>query len=221
MCDCCGTGLLEIKCPYTYCNKDLPGIDSIEDEDLSKFCMERDDEGCLFLLENHQYYYQVQAQMNICKQPYCDFVVWNGKQDPIIRRVWRDVKFFNTSMVKVEHFIKYGMLPELVGKWLTRKVHADEDGVVQLLQEPASTCTSAEDMDMDDENTLYCYCAMPALDTMLVCGNKKCTLKKFHMECLRVRCPPKGKAKWYCPHCRRLPQFNRSKKSRVYNQNEI
>ena len=215
-CDCCGEGLLEIKCPYTYCNKDLPGTDYEDGEDLKRFCMKRDIvDGDLYLPKDHMYYYQVQAQMNICHKEYCDFVVWNEKSKPIVRRIWKDEDFFNAHMTQVNNFVKYGMLPELVGKWLTRRVHAREDGVVeQPTEEEPTTSTSAS-----DEGQPCCYCGTPAIEDMLECCNKKCTIKKFHMECLRVRCPPKGKTKWYCPHCRRLPQFNRGKKKT--NSNEL
>ncbi len=45
-----------------------------------------------------------------------------------------------------------------------------------------------------------------ALVIMVQCDNDKCTIQWFHFDCLRIRCPPKGK--WYCPSCRKLPKFS-------------
>ncbi|XP_072039939.1 uncharacterized protein [Amphiura filiformis] len=211
-CDCCGEGLLEVKCPFTYCDKDLPNKENYDHEAMKTFCMAPDtDSDTLELKHNHPYYYQVQAQMNVCKKPYCDFVIWNHK-DLIIRRIYRDTDFFADQIPQVEHFIKYGVLPELVGKWLTRQVVAGHDGIVLK-----DVVNHEEPADNDTEDTmgkLVCYCNMPAHDEecMLKCANKDCAIKYFHMECLRIRCPPKGK--WYCPYCRTLPKFKRGKQNK-------
>ena len=212
-CSCCGDGLLEIKCPFNYCGKELPPTEldgeAACEEDLKRFCLKRDDGGHLYLPESHAYFYQIQAQLNICDRDYCDFVVWS-ESGVIMLRFQKQPDFFNECMVNVNKFIKYGVLPELVGKWLTKKVHTTGDG--SMWKPDDTRIDNVEEEDVDDPHKLYCYCAMPVSDTMLVCHNKKCTLQKFHMECLRVRCPPRGK--WYCPHCRLLPQFNRSKKGK-------
>ena len=209
-CDCCGEGLLEIKCPYTYCDKELPNKENYNKEEMKRFCLEPDEEGILGLKLTHPYYYQVQAQLNICQKEYCDFVIWN-KQDLIVQRFNKDEKFFKDKAEQVQHFVTYGVLPELVGKWITRQVIANEDGVV-LKEVDTNIQTTEEDTEDDESGRLVCYCNMVADESMLLCCNKNCAIKQFHMECLRVRCPPKGK--WYCPYCRTLPKFNRSKKTK-------
>lgn len=67
-CTCCGKGVLEVKCPY--CIKD-----GLPQEDQENFCMTQKN-GKWSLRRDHAYYYQVQAQLNVCKLTYCDFVVW-------------------------------------------------------------------------------------------------------------------------------------------------
>ena len=207
-CECCGEGLLEVKCPFRYCNSDLPDAETGDSEDLAKFYMEVDFAGGLSLKRNHQYYYQVQAQMNICDRPYCDFVVWSSK-GMIVQRIYRDKVFFEAQVNKVMHFIQYGVLPELVGKWLTRKVVANKNGVVvseeQLIN--ATIAAEAEAEEAPEAGRLICYCSMPATSEMLRCANLNCTIKEFHMDCLRVRCPPRGN--WFCPHCRLMPKSKR------------
>ena len=68
---CCGSGVIEIKCPYKYRHV------KIEEINDSTFYLLKTSDG-LKLNPNHEYFYQVQMQMAIilCDVKYCDFVVW-------------------------------------------------------------------------------------------------------------------------------------------------
>ena len=55
-CDCFGTGLLEIKCPFTYKHSVLSDIDD------EKIYLQRNGNGESMLSKTHQYYFLVQAQ---------------------------------------------------------------------------------------------------------------------------------------------------------------
>lgn len=69
-CECCGKGVLKVKCPY--CDHDK----SIEDIAVRKqSCLTRGEAGLLKLNRSHAYYYQVQTQMFVCNVAYCDFCV--------------------------------------------------------------------------------------------------------------------------------------------------
>lgn len=59
-CDCCGTVIVEIKCPYCKRNSKIDGV--------------RDGE--LTLSKKHWKYYQGQCQLLFTEQEYCDFIVW-------------------------------------------------------------------------------------------------------------------------------------------------
>jgi len=61
----------------------------------------------------------------------------------------------------------------------------------------------------DDDEELYCYCRRPEEGTMIGCDNSDCKIEWFHLSCLRLAIAPKGK--WYCPDCRKLPQFLKGK----------
>lgn len=64
-CECCGLGVLEIKCPFSIRNTpptDAPYLEKVDDS--------------FRLLKNHNYFYQVQGQMLISERLYCDFVCW-------------------------------------------------------------------------------------------------------------------------------------------------
>ena len=200
-CNCCGKGVLEVKCPF--CIKEgLPG-----DLDQTNFCMTKQDD-LWTLKRNHAYYYQIQLQLEVCKLSYCDFVVWTEK-DFAVERIDADKQFFNSVLDSVQHFFVYGILPEIVGKWYTRKPITNSDGVVPILTSTNSTSEQQDTDESEDMSKLWCYCNEPSFGEMIQCNNAKCTIKWFHFECLRIRCPPKGK--WYCPSCCKLSQFCKKK----------
>ena len=65
-------GLLEVKCPYQ------PFVDRLTVRQacrLSTFCCEVDGD-IIRLKRNHQYFFQVQGQMAVCKASWHDFFVW-------------------------------------------------------------------------------------------------------------------------------------------------
>ena len=76
-CDCCGTRLLEIKCPYKY--KDVSPVCNVALSD-SKFFLQKDVKGTVALSKKHNYYTQVQGQLLITHQKCCDFVCWTNAE---------------------------------------------------------------------------------------------------------------------------------------------
>ena len=79
-CICCGTGLLEIKCPFN-------GNDSHPDSLQNKKRSFLNSQG---LVRSHKYYTQIQGQLLICDKQFCDFVVWTTK-GLISERIYVDV----------------------------------------------------------------------------------------------------------------------------------
>ncbi|WAQ94131.1 YNG2-like protein [Mya arenaria] len=67
------------------------------------------------LSNSHQYYYQVQTQLGVCKLERAFFVVWT-LQDLHIEEVLFDDKFWGEICAKSLHIFKTAILPELVGK---------------------------------------------------------------------------------------------------------
>ena len=78
------------------------------------------DDGHFDLDVKHSYYYQVQAQIKLCSVEYCDFVVWR-EEELVIQRIVRDNDFIMDAFSKCEQFIKLAVLPEMLGKWYTKK----------------------------------------------------------------------------------------------------
>ncbi|CAN7951533.1 unnamed protein product, partial [Ixodes pacificus] len=123
-CDCCGSGLLEVKCPYTQRESTLHGPKKLDSGSCTAFnrnssapsaqcngCKKRVD-GRLSLKRDHMYFFQVQTQIAVCNVPYCDFVVWTVK-DIHIERVFRDETFWSQVLPRGTRLFVSAILPEL------------------------------------------------------------------------------------------------------------
>ena len=53
--------------------------------------------------------------MKFCQCLYCDFVAWS-ENDIVIERIVPDTEFIESALEKA----KYGLLPELLGKYYTK-----------------------------------------------------------------------------------------------------
>ena len=85
--------LVEIKCPYK-CSKN--SMESLARSN-EQFCLKITDDGRLKLKENHDYYYQVQGELNICKKDICYFVVWSPTEFHY-QVIQRDQHFWDVQM---------------------------------------------------------------------------------------------------------------------------
>ncbi len=186
-CVCCGPGVIEIKCPYLC--RDRPFLDATDD---GRFFLGKDSEGQFYLQHKHAYYYQIQLQMKLCKVQYGDFVVW-GKTELVILRINLDEDFISEAMRKAALFFKYGVLPELIGKWYTRKVSMSNDA---MHFEESETPSASE------EKRGWCYCNGEDEGEMIGCDGKQCTIQWFHIDCLKITNIPSGR--WLCPDCRQV-----------------
>lgn len=178
-CECCGRGVLEIKCPFSCRDKSFAEAATTN----SRFFLTEND-GVFTLKRNHAYYYQIQLQMKLCETTFGDFIVWR-EGDLIVERIYIDDSFLVHALEKATTFFKLGILPEILGKWYTR---------LPEYQHEAQACA------MDD---VWCYCRSQLGGTMIACDNEHCSIIWFHMSCLHLKNTPRGK--WYCPDCRRRP----------------
>lgn len=204
-CTCCGEGVMEIKCPY--CHKGQSIEVSIQD---TKFCIQKNVNGVLELDHSHSYYYQVQTQLFVCSAKYCDFCVCTFSEDQehdfYQERLSQNTEFWENCVTKSKHFFQTSILPELIAKWYTKSdkiygVSFDMD--VDTNDQEGSLESTKVDI------ITYCYCKGPDEGNMIGCENPECLIEWFHWDCLKIKSAPKGR--WYCPDCRKLPQFIRRK----------
>ena len=80
-CDCCGLGVLEIKCPFSCKNKSFTEAS----RDDPQFCLTNSEDSSFELKKAHAYHYQVQTQMKRTGGRYCDFDVWSPNEFVLLR----------------------------------------------------------------------------------------------------------------------------------------
>lgn len=110
-------GIVEIKCPSSA--SALTPLEAIKSKKVV-FCTE--DAGGIKLKRNHNYFYQVQAQMKIAKKNFSYFVLWTPKAllyEKIIKEptFWSDDK-----MLKLTQFYFKCVLPEIIDPRFPRKL---------------------------------------------------------------------------------------------------
>lgn len=191
-CDCCGFGCGEVKCPI--CIGEDCDFDKYVSEKSS--CLEKVN-GQFQLKRHHNYYYQVQQQLfTVRDRNFCDFVVCGidkEKNAHIVKeRIYPDLKHWQTVLPKLELFWRICILPEILGRWYTRKCFVP-------VRSP-------------DVNGI-CFCRGQRDDNVISCNNKECPYMEFHPSCLALNSVKISKT-WVCPHCARLPQFKRGKNAK-------
>ena len=189
-CECCGHGVVEIKCPYCIRDED-PGTAS-----------------CLLngkLSKKHAYFYQVQIQLFTSSANYADFVIatFNDQANIFVERILPDKQFIEQCIQKSEHFFKVCILPELLARWYSRE---------EVM--PTQTTLATTSLTANGEY-IYCYCKEDRGGEMVGCDNTDCLHGKwFHLYCLKLKCAPQSR-KWYCPNCKTLPQFSRKRSKKL------
>ena len=152
---------------------------------------------------------------------YCDFCVctFSGDEESSIHieRVRKNNNFWKDHCLpKAEAFFKTCLLPELLGGWYTRPLMPSTDSETQhpsgALQND-SQCTSSSQSGgaVQPSSQTFCYCNGPEIGEMIACDNNDCTIEWFHLKCLKISSNSIPKGKWYCPDCRILPRFSRSR----------
>ena len=147
----------------------------------------------------------MQCQLFCTQRTYCDFVVWT-KKEVHIERIYPDDTFWLEHIQRVKHFFAVGILPELLGKFYSRPTMNS----LPSPSEPPSEPTSGQVVPAFK----YCYCHEDKEGEMIGCDNPQCLYEWFHFSCLKLSSKPKTRL-WYCPECRKLPQFSRKKAKTV------
>ena len=184
-CSCCGEGCGEVKCPYC-----IDGID-FDSYALKKgSCLEHSDSK-FTLKRNHPYYYQVQQQIHTTHCNYCDFVVcaFQGEMVELVQeRIFPNQIHWTECLPKLSLFWRICILPEILGRWYTRKLNIKQ-----------------QEVKLDGD----CYCRLKTDEETVTCSNDACPVSNFHLSCLSIKKTPKT---WFCPHCRKLPEFKPQEK---------
>lgn len=103
-CDCCESGLLEIKCPLSIAHQDPNEVDLAY--------LKQDDHGVDQVKKNHTYYSQMQLQMGVTERKWCDLYVFTKHGQRCVR-VFFDKDWWNDLLSSAEYFFDQYIVPEL------------------------------------------------------------------------------------------------------------
>lgn len=110
-------GLIEIKC--------LPSIKGKLRENKKRHCYSNTNDG-ISLKPMHNYYYQVQGQLNILKKDFCDFVIFTEDDFHIERIIRNDDLWSNVMLPKLTTFYMNCILPEILDGRIPRGLKVRE-----------------------------------------------------------------------------------------------
>lgn len=162
-CECCGTGVVEVKCPHKHRNVDPLDAAATDKE----FCLTAAGD----LKITHKYYSQVQLQMHVHKVQYCDFVVFTSISVHVCR-ILRDDNFLKFAVEKCKSFWMTYVLPEIRGLALERE-----------------ECEVTGQQNVD----VACSCQKPASKEMISCSHANCRMKLYHYACVGLESKPPGR----------------------------
>lgn len=142
-CDCCGTFVVECKCPYS-----IKGERVLDAWNRTEFLQM--DSGKVCLNKGHKYYTQLQGEIVLsnCFKGY--FVVWTQVGDPLVEEVQRDEVFYQTVEQDLVFFYKGYVVKVLLG-------------LVGIFYCPKCECLCLEpdEIEKDGENSVCCdQCAL-------------------------------------------------------------
>ena len=104
----------------------------------------------------------------------------------------------------VSGFFKLAVLPELIGKYFSKTFSV-----------PVATDTRREEGNAVSADQPICQCKQDRLSGTVTCGNDSCSIKIFHLDCLKMQVRPTRK--WYCPDCRKQRKQERDAKKASNN----
>ena len=123
----------------------------------------------------------MQAQVAITGTKYCDFVVWH-ENGVIVERILPDPEFMSSEVGKVNIMSGHVILPELLGKIISR----------------SSGKSTTSTVTQSDDQAKWCYCQNGDDSTLIRCMGVKCAIKQFHKACTGLKRVPKH---WMCIDC--------------------
>ncbi|KAL3874727.1 hypothetical protein ACJMK2_037699 [Sinanodonta woodiana] len=169
-----------------FLHPDMPFMGSSPDVMISCVCCGK---GCIeikcdnvMFCRTHPYYSQVQCHIHMSGSEYCDFIVWT-KSDIFIEIIEPNTAFWNNVLSKANIFWQSALLPELVGKYFTRRVNnVLKPHISTTLPSQAESGTNSQ----SSEEELWCSCRKPEYGRMIACDERRL---------------------WYCLECSQTKQL--------------
>ncbi|XP_050064899.1 uncharacterized protein LOC126553828 [Aphis gossypii] len=114
-----GDGIVEVKCPSSA--EYLTPEEGIKQKKITFWTLNKSGE-IGGINKKHNWYYQVQGQLNVCQKIFCQFAVWSPKGIKI-EKIERDEGLWKSCMVeKLKYFYLNCILPELADSRFLRSM---------------------------------------------------------------------------------------------------
>lgn len=173
--DCCGNGLLEVKCPFKYRDTDpklMREISVYSQALVEHYTSARHTHTTTRCRDGWQWLREV--IVILFAGPHREF---------FIEEVLGHPDFFVSLRPKFDFFFVNYILPELLAKRLT----IGETPVPLTMEGPSSS------------TQLYCFCQQEEFGNMIQCDSPEWPYDWFHFSCVGIEQAPEGN--WYCPDC--------------------
>ena len=165
---------LEIKSPHSHRNSNIQALTD------NYSYIYRDSNSKVLVMEDHEYYYQMQTQLLVSKLEKCHFFIWVMKGYCLIE-VKANKILQGEIATKCTSLFQNVILPELLSKHFTKN----------------------KNHPLVNAENIWCFCWMGKdEDDMIQCDNKNCKIIWLHQKCVRIKQILKGN--WYCSECRKL-----------------
>ncbi|VDI56631.1 Hypothetical predicted protein [Mytilus galloprovincialis] len=122
-CDCHGTTVIEIKCPYS-CRYLTPTV-AICQKKITYVGMEKEN---MVLVKGHQYgyYEQIQTQLNVCKENNAKLVIWTTKGLLTIDVPFDEIYWTTIMLPAIRSFFEMHIAPEILTGRLKKSLNSQE-----------------------------------------------------------------------------------------------
>ena len=135
-CECCGSGLIEIKCPFVI-RDTAPSPEKLKQLEKIK---EKDEIICK-LKKNHDHFYQIQGQMGITDTSYCWYFVYT-EHGHYMEKIIFDNDFFRQMLSKLLIFWNDHFAKELLFGRPRNDPHTNNNDISVYVQPVTSTPSS-------------------------------------------------------------------------------
>jgi len=110
------------------------------------------------------------------------------------------MKQLDSDIQRLESEVKNRGEPGQTSKMIAKKAEALKAGVAESEDETETPEKVPEEIPIDPNEPVYCYCQRVSFGEMVGCDNDDCRYEWFHFACVNITKQPEGE--WLCPDCR-------------------
>lgn len=201
-CECHGTSVLEVKCPFNYRNYTIFAATQVKTFPLQFHALTKQ----YYLCKSHEYYYQVQLQMYVTGYHSCYFVVYTSV-DLIFVQVAYDSLLIEQSIPLVHKYFIHVIMPEALAGYHYLK---------------SAFVPTAEVLPQNSFLPCFCQTNEPIIVTTVVCANVNCMRKIFHLKCIhdKPNSPLRVTCLWKCDICKKSARIAAMSEKRKKSSND-